>query len=416
MVNPRLTAPEVEYICDDSGARVLFVHASLEPVARQAKLKSVERIIVVGVDYDDWLAQWPPERPPVRPREWDVLMLPYTAGTTGNPKGVMLSHRSRTLTFFGMAAEYGCYSPEDRSLAIAPLYHGAGFAFAMAPVFFGGFCEILPSFDPEKVLVALSALEITNTFMVPTHFNALFALGEGVLGQYPTPCLRTIISNAAPLPDPTKRRIVDHFGEGVLHETYGSTEGGIVTNLRPADQLQKTNCVGQPFPCTQVRLLDEEGNDVEPGQIGELYSRSPYLFNGYWQMPEATEDALRGDWFSAGDMAQQDDEGYIYLIDRKKDMVITGGVNVYPREIEAVLYQHPAIAETAVVGVPDEYWGEAVTAFVVVKPDQEVSEDQVTAFCAQSLAKFKVPKSVRFIDALPRNAAGKVLHRELRGA
>lgn len=415
MVNPRLTSGEAAYICNDSQARVLFVHSSLEDLARAMPLESVERIIVIGGEYEDWLLKAQPGTGSLAPVvETDTFCIPYTAGTTGKPKGVLLPHRSRVLTFFAMAVEYGCYSVDDRALAIAPLYHGAGFAFAMAPVFFGGTCDVLSKFDPEQVLERLMTNGITNTFMVPTHFNAVFALGEGTLAKYSTPELRTIVSNAAPLPQTTKERIVARFGPNILHETYGSTEGGIVCNLRPQDQLRKTQCVGMPFPCTEVRLLDERGAEVSPGEVGELYSRSPYLFSGYWGAPKATAEAYRGEWMSVGDMARRDEEGYIYLVDRKKDLIISGGVNIYPREIEEVLYRYPAVFEAAVIGIPDSYWGEAVEAVVSCRSGETVSADALVEYCRSHLAGYKVPKSIRFVEALPRNAAGKILKRELR--
>lgn len=413
MINPRLTSGEVAYIANDSGARVLFVHESLVDVVSEAELDSVERVIVIGGDYEQLLGQARASEP-AGVEEWDPFCISYTSGTTGNPKGAVLSHRSRALTFFAMAVEYGCYSPEDRAIAIAPLYHGGGFAFAMAPIAFGGTCEILPKFDPEHVLRLIPELGITNTFMVPTHFNALFALEESVLHGADVSSLRTIISNAAPLPQATKERIVEWLGEGILHETYGSTEGGIVTNLRPPDQLRKEQCVGLPFPCTEVRLLDEHGEQVERGEVGELYSRSPYLFNGYWKLPEETSGAFRDGWLSVGDMARADEEGYIYIVDRKKDMIISGGVNVYPREVEEVLHEHPEVAEAAVVGVPDEYWGEAVSAVVALRPGATATSEDIVEFCGSRLASFKLPKNVTVVDSLPRNAAGKVLRRELR--
>lgn len=414
MVNPRLTAYEVAYICNDSQAKVLFVHSSLEELVRAAEFETVRDIVVIGKDYEERLAKASPAPAVSGLAETDIFALPYTAGTTGKPKGVMLPHRSRALTFFAMAAEYGCYSVDDRSLAIAPLYHGAGFAFAMAPIFFGGSCEILPKFEPERVLERLQSLGITNTFMVPTHFNAVFGLGQAVLDNYAFPRLKTIISNAAPLPQATKERIVAYFGADVLHETYGSTEGGIVCNLRPADQLRKIQCVGHPFPLTEIRLLGADGKDVADGEVGELYSRSPYLFAGYWGKPEASREAFRGEWMTVGDMARRDDEGYIYLVDRKKDLIISGGVNVYPREVEEVLHAHPSVAEAAVIGVPDAYWGEAVKAFVAFRRGEESSPEELIAYCKQRLAGFKLPKSVEIVAALPRNAAGKVLKTELR--
>ncbi|NKB37516.1 MAG: AMP-binding protein [Gammaproteobacteria bacterium] len=255
MINPRLTAHEAAYICNDSKAKILFVHHSLRELMATVKLESVATIIVIGDGYEEWLLENKQEQPDIQIEETDIFAIPYTAGTTGQPKGVLLPHRSRVLTFFAMAVEYGCYSSEDRSLAIAPLFHGAGFAFALAPVFFGGFCEILPKFDPEQVLKKLSENKITNTFMVPTHFNAIFALPEETRSSHQFPEFHTLISNAAPLPQKTKERIVEYFGEGKLNECYGSTEGGIVCNLKPPDQLRKLKCVGKAFPCTGLKLL-----------------------------------------------------------------------------------------------------------------------------------------------------------------
>lgn len=414
MVNPKLTASEIKYICDDSEAKVIFAHESVLEQIPLDDLRHVNRMIVIGSDYDEWLIGSDSEYQLEPLCETDTFALCYTAGTTGKPKGVMLSHRSRVVTFFGMAAEYGCYTPDDRTLAIAPLFHGGGFAFAMAGLFFGGYCEILSAFDPETTLKRLKESQITNVFMVPTHFQAIFALPEEALKKLKPPLLKTIISNAAPLPQALKEKVMDYFGDGILHETYGSTEGGIVSNIRPVDQRRKDRCVGLSFPCTEIRLVNEEGHEVERGQIGELYSRSPYLFSGYWNLPEATEQSVVNGWFSAGDMAQQDEEGFLYLVDRKKDMVISGGVNVYPREIEEVLHRHPEVADVAVIGVPDDYWGEAVKAYVVLGTGVNTDSEDLLSYCEEHLAKYKIPKSVEYIDALPRNAAGKILKRELR--
>ena len=414
MVPPGVSSPECAYICNDSQARVLFVHQNMEDVARAADLETVERLVVIGGDYGDWRDKAKPTQPNVALEEWDEFCIPYTSGTTGQPKGVLLSHRSRTTGFYNMAVEFGCYSPDDRALAVAPLFHGAGFAFAMAPIFFGGFCEILPRYDPQEMLARVSELSLTNMFMVPTHFHAMFALGPKVLAGYETRSLKTIISNAAPLPQATKETIVGYFGDDVLHETYGSTEAGIVTNLRPADQLRKERCVGLPFPNTRVRLLDAAGQDVPQGEVGELHSLSTNHFNGYWRRPEETAASFRGPWLTVGDMARMDGEGYLYLVDRKKDMIITGGVNVFPREIEEVLHTHPAVRDVAIIGVPDDYWGEAVKAVVVLNDGAAAADDDLLDHCRQHLAKYKLPKSFVYIDTLPRNAAQKILKRELR--
>ncbi|MSO64658.1 MAG: AMP-dependent synthetase [Alphaproteobacteria bacterium] len=415
MVPPGVTPREAEFICNDAEAKVLFVHESQEEKARSIKFATVERIIVIGKDYEDWLHRAKPVMPTTSLEEWDVFCIPYTSGTTGNPKGCLLSHRSRVLAFYTMGSEFACYSPDDRALATAPLYHGAGYAFAMAPIFFGGFCEILPKFDPEILLGKIDELQLTNCFFVPTYFHRIFALGPKALAKYSTKSLRTMISNAAPLLQATKEQIVAHFGGGLLHETYGSTEGGLVSNLRPQDQLRKEQCVGLPYPGVEIRVLRDDGQPAAPDEVGELFTRSPQGFNAYWRNDKATEEAYTADgWLTVGDMGKRDDEGYLYIVDRKKDMVISGGVNVFPREIEEILQHHPAIAECAVMGVPDPEWGEAVMAVVVRRAGERLTGKMLSAFCKDQLATYKVPKDFIFLDALPRNAAGKILKRELR--
>jgi long-chain acyl-CoA synthetase len=413
-INTRQSATEIDAICQDCRPRVVVVDQASEELARSATLDGVERVLVMGSSYDEWIAKAQPAEPVDTPEEWEAFAISYTSGTTGKPKGIVLSHRSRVLSCFGMAAEYGCYGPDDSQLSFAPLFHGGGFVFALASVFFGGTCELLPRFDPEEIMRKLHEGGFTGTFMVPTHFHAILNLDEKTLTRYREHTLKGLVCNAAALPQVTKERIIPLFGDGVLHETYGSTEAGIVTNLRPADQLRKKSCVGLPFVGNRLRLVDNDGAEVAQGEVGELYSTSPYLFNGYWDKPAETAATMRDGWVTAGDMARRDEEGYLHIVDRKKDMIISGGVNVYPREVEDVLSRHPAIREVAVVGVPDDYWGERIKAFIVPQAAGAPSSDEVIAFGKESLAAFKVPKEVDFIDALPRNPAGKILKRALR--
>jgi acyl-CoA synthetase (AMP-forming)/AMP-acid ligase II len=413
-VNPKQTTLELQYILNDCGARVAFVTPRSEALVRAADCPALERIVIIGGEYEALIAQANPAATLPLVEEWDAFTIPYTSGTTGKPRGVVLPHRARTLVALCMASEYGCYGPDDHFLAVTPLFHGAGYSFAHAAIFCGGSVEILPGFEPEMLLRKLHDPKVTGTFLVPTIFHGMFALEKAILDANRGHGLRALLSNAAPLPQKTKEVIVDYFGEGLLHEMYGSTEGGIVCNLRPRDQLRKQQCVGHPFMMNQVKLLDDDGNPVRRGDVGELFSTSPCLFRGYWNNPESTQAAMRGDWFSAGDLAWQDEDGCYYIVDRKKDMYISGGVNVYPREIEEFLFRQPGVRDAAVVGVPDDYWGEAGKAFIVVKPGESVDPEAVIAACKANLAGYKVPRQVAFIDVLPRNAAGKVLKTELR--
>ena len=413
-INPKLAPAEIAAICEDAGARVLFVDAASAEVFADCDLPSVERLIVIDTELDDWLGKARADLAPPHVDEWGTFTIPYTSGTTGQPKGVLVPHRSRILSMFAMASEYGCYSPDDRFLAIAPMCHGAGMIFSLAPVFLGGYAEIMDKFDPEQVMVKLKEEAMTGFFGVPTHFHAMFSLEKPVLEANRPAALTTIISNAAALPQAMKETLVDYFGPGILHETYGSTEAGIVCNLRPADQLRKKACVGQPIAGTLVKVTDDEGNICAPDEVGELFSTSPYLFNGYWQREQETAEAFQDGWVSVGDLVRRDDEGYIYIVDRKKDMVISGGMNIYPREIEEVLFAHPEVRDAAVIGVPDEKWGESLKAFVVKSDDSALNEDTLIEFCKGRISGMKTPRQVEFIDVIPRNATGKVLKTDLR--
>ncbi len=410
--NAHMTSVELNAILADSDSRALFVHPACADVAASSDASIRGPVLSIGSSYDQW-----------RDKDHDALPLPmvaddstfaisYTSGTTGKPKGIMLSHRSRILTFLGMAAEYGCYGPEDHGLAVAPLYHGGGFAFGVAPLFSGGCCTILSSFDPEQLLSELEATCATSVFVVPTHVSALFSLPDSTRARYRYPHLKTVISNAAPLPQSAKEQLVAYFGEGRLFECYGSTEACIVSNIRPGDVLRKRDSVGLPFPLTEIAILGDDGCPVAAGDKGVVYSRSPYLFNGYWNHPEETAAAWHEDWVTAGDLGRQDEEGFLYIEGRAKDMIISGGVNIYPKEVETVLERLPGVTEAVVVGAPDAHWGERVVAFVVGKGDIDIVA--LEAHCRAELSNFKVPKEYRIVDSVPRNPTGKLLRRVLR--
>lgn len=410
-VNPRLSAREINAIVDDCGAALVFVDGQNR--TRAQSLQAPCQVLDAAFEQQLAAVEAAPVLPP--PDEHQLFTIPYTSGTTGKPKGVMISHRSRWLTVAAMQIEYGCFGPDDRFVALAPLCHGAGLVFALAPLCLGGYVRIVAGFDALQTLQTLRDTKATGVFMVPTHFAALFALPEQQLAAQRPAQLKTIISNAAPLPQPLKEKIVAYFGAGLLHETYGSTEGGIVTNLRPPDQLRKRRCVGRPIVATEISIRDEQGRECEADTVGELYSRSPYLFDGYWNNAAGTAAARRDGWVSVGDLARRDSEGYIYIVDRKKDMVISGGVNIYPSEVEQVIAEHPAVAEVAVVGVPDAKWGEALKAFVVPAPGSDPPDsDELLAFCGARLSRFKIPRQIQAIEAIPKNPTGKVLKAALR--
>ena len=411
-VNPKLAAAEIKAICEDAEARVLFVDEDTAEMLADMQIDGIDRTIVIETEFEAWLAASRPDAPPVV-AEWGTFTIPYTSGTTGKPKGVLVPHRSRILSMFAMASEYGCYAPDDRFLAIAPMCHGAGMIFSLAPVFLGGYAEIMDKFDPELVMRTLKDESMTGFFGVPTHFNVIFSLEQAILAANKPRDLKAVISNASALPQAMKETLVDYFGPGLLHETYGSTEAGIVTNLRPADQLRKQACVGQPIPGTLVSVRNEAGGECAPDEVGELFSKSPYLFNGYWKRPEETAEAYQDGWVTVGDLVRRDDEGYVYIVDRKKDMVISGGVNIYPREVEEVLITHPDIRDVAVIGVPDEKWGESLKAFVV-SGGATLDAEQLIGFCEAKISRMKTPRVFEVIDAIPRNATGKVLKTELR--
>ncbi|GIE90265.1 class I adenylate-forming enzyme family protein [Actinoplanes regularis] len=404
-VNPRLTSPEVEFILQHSGARALLADEALLGAVPDVPIKK----IFIGPSYETWIGVAKSEDPWIPVDEREPFCIAYTAGTTGDPKGVLISHRSRCLTFYAAALEWGL-GPGRRTIAVAPMYHGAGFAFAYAAVHCGGTVSMLRSFDPHRLLDMIDRDGAQSVFLVPTHAQLIRAASPAVKKLK---TLDTLYFNAAALPKVLKEWVFEAFPGVGVHELYGSTEAGVVTNLRPPDARRKAGSVGHPWFATEVRVVGGDGRPVGPGEPGELYSRSPYLMNGYHENPAATAACTTPDGFlTSGDIVIRDEEGFISIVDRIKDVIITGGVNVYPRDVEEVLLTHPSVTECAVVGEPDDRWGERVVAYLVGRAPLEPGV--LDAFLRERLAGFKVPKQYRAVPALPRNAAGKILKRELR--
>jgi len=419
-VNPRLTAPEMTYILEHSGAKGVILDDALSSRARPGiEMLGISHVYsisgtTIGLNYERALDNASPIDAHIDVDEKEPFTVAYTSGTTGKSKGVMISHRSRSLTFYLAALDWGL-GPMRRTIAVAPMYHGAGFAFAYAAVHTGGTLSMLSSFDPERLLEMIESFKPHSVFMVPAHIQALRAIGETAIRTRDTSSLEVVYVNAAPMPQELKVWFIEMFPKTGLYELYGSTEASIVTCLRPPDQLRKERCVGPPWFMTEVRLLDQNRHPVAIGERGELYSRSPLLFSGYLNDSESTAASTTEDgFFSAGDIAVMDDDNFIYIVDRVTDMILTGGVNVYPREVEEVLHTHPGVGDVAVIGRPDEKWGERVVAVVVPRSGDRPRPEELIEFCRKQLASFKLPKEVVYMDALPRNAAGKILKRDLR--
>ena len=432
-LNPRLSAAEVSYIVNHSKSSAMIldlayasiVQSSLEenelrlvlamPDPEQPAAANEESLAAGGTqDYEAALQLASDTDSSRAISEFDPFTIVYTSGTTGRPKGVVISHRSRVLTGLATGLDWGL-GPGRTTIAVAPMYHGAGFILAYASPMLGGTLWMLRSFDPEALIAMVDQSRASSIFMVPTHAQMLRSLGTEVLDRYDCSTLTDIYFNAAPLPILLKEWVIQTFPTAGVHEMYGSTEASVVTNLRPADALTRPGSVGTAWFQTEVRLIDEHGQEVGPGGIGELFSRSPYLMNGYLDDDDATNACITSDGFlTAGDVARMDADGYLYIVDRKKDLVISGGLNIYPREIENVLLAHKDVSDAGVVGVPSEQWGESLFAFVVLVDGATVKPSDLEQWCRGPLSSHKVPRQWRVVDGLPRNAGGKVLKTELR--
>ena len=427
-VNFRLSAPEVAYILRD--AEVSAVIAGLDFCRTvddiRAELPQADaRFVALGdAPHDGWrcyesvlvLGESARAFPPVT--QDDMCALMYTSGTTGRPKGAIRKHGGSSLIAIATALEMG-FTREDTGLLVMPLCHANSLYFGTTFMHLGATIVVddRRSFDPEALVRTLAQEKVTFTSLVPTHYIMVLALPETVRRKYDVSSVGRLLISSAPARRDTKLGILDYFRNGRLYELYGSTEHGWVTLLRPHEQLEKLGSVGREWAGSgAIRMLDPQGNEVRDGEVGELYSRTAYVFDGYWKLPEKSAEAFRGDWCTVGDMARRDTDGYIWLVDRKSNMIISGGENVYPSEVEGVLGAHPKVRDVAVIGVPHEKWGESVQAVVVLHDGQCATAGELRAWCKQRLAGFKCPAQISFIaDAdMPRTATGKILHRVLR--
>jgi acyl-CoA synthetase (AMP-forming)/AMP-acid ligase II len=435
-INFRLLGSDVEYIANNSDAKAFIVHDEFTPTVDAIKpnLKNIrsDRYIVVGEEregyreYEAFVRGAPESEPEVDVRPEDTWILIYTSGTTGVPKGVVRSHESHIAFYLINAIDFG-FNEHDVCLNIMPLCHINSTFFTFTFTYIGGSAYIHParSFRAEEILEIIEREKITFISLIPTHYYFLLNAPEEAKRR-DVSSIRKLLCSSAPVSKETKKAIMDFFppsaGSGhrgvELYEAYGSTEAGIVTVLKPEYQLEKLGSIGfESLGTDFVKILDEEGHELGVGEVGELYSRGPMLFDGYYKLPERTAASFRGEWFTAGDMARRDEDGFFEFVDRKNDMIITGGEHVYPSEVEKVICSHPGVLDVGVVGMPHQKWGEAVTAFVIPKdPDSPPAEEEIIDFCRGKMAGYKRPKAVHFIsqEDMPRTGPGKIQRRQLR--
>jgi len=427
-INFRLVGPEVEYIVNNSDAQVLIVHDEFAPTvdAIRSNLGNIgpDNYLVVGErregyrEYEEFIRGAPQSEPETKVKPEDAWILIYTSGTTGKPKGVVRSHESHIAFYLINAIDFG-FNEHDVCLNIMPLCHINSTFFTFTFTYVGGTAYIHParSFRAEEILEIIEREKITFISLIPTHYSLILNASEEARKR-DVSSIRKLLCSSAPVRKDMKLAIMEFFPGVELYEAYGSTEGGIVTILKPEDQMRKLGSIGfESLGTDFVKILDEGGNEVGVGEIGELYSRGPMLFDEYYKLPDKTAASFRGEWFSAGDMARRDEDGFYEIIDRKDNLIITGGEHVYPSEVEKVIGSHPGVFDVAIVGLPHEKWGEAVTAFVVPKdPDDPPTEEEIIAFCRDKIASYKRPKAAHLISRqeMPRTGSGKILHRALR--
>jgi long-chain acyl-CoA synthetase len=427
-LNPRLSATEIAWQVNDSEAETLIIEEDQisKIVSIRSELKRVKNIIAISsttedmLDYETFLEQGSTVKPNVTTTDDELGRIIYTAGTTGRPKGIFLARRSdlsitRNL-LLDMIPHLNCH---DIFLGLQPLYH-AVFTFVLPCWIRGATHVIVREFRGEAAFPVIQQEKVTVIKTVPTVLIRL--IDHPDLIKYDLSSVHTIIYGASPMPVERLKQGMKIFGP-VFIQNYGLSEAPMtVCTLRrdehilegKHEEVARLASVGRPYTFVEVRVVDEGGRDVAPGETGEIIVRGDHIMTAYWKRPEETAETLRDGWVHTRDMGKMDREGYFFLVDRKSEMIISGGLNVYPGEVEQVLYRHPAVQEVAVFGVPDEKWGEAVKAVVVIKPNMVVTEDELKDFCKAHLASYKKPQSVDFVDNLPKSPEGKVLRRELR--
>jgi acyl-CoA synthetase (AMP-forming)/AMP-acid ligase II len=420
-LNYGLKAADLDARFEHAEVNGLVVGAEFLPMlgelSQAARARLHDRVFVVGAGQTSggiWLDEVVAAGQPVRPDALiaadDPLYIGYTSGTTGTPKGVLVPHRAIVTGFLYKAVAYAL-NENDISINGGPYWHSAPLDFASLAIYLGGTAVIPSGFVPDNFLALTEKYRATNSFVVPTMLQMLLDCPS--FQSMDLSSWRCIISGGAPLPDSIKNEVLARLGP-VLFEFYGATETRSLAYITPAELAVKQRSVGRLNRDVEIRILDQGGKDLPIGQVGEFFVRGPGIFNGYYKNPAVTAASFRGEWFSLGDMGYADSDGYYYLVDRKNDMIITGGENVFPQDIESVLRSVQGVKDAAVVGIPDDHWGEIIAAFIECESGANIEEKELVQACADKLPSYMKPRQIEFIDTLPRNPMGKVLRRVLR--
>ena len=425
-VNSTAVSREMEYVLNYISPKVLILQPRFVDMIQSIKgrLPSVESYVVMSADvpgmenYERLIRENSKEEPVVDIDPLDIGLIIFTGGTTGMPRGGMHTHRGLVFNAHTLAIGYK-QDYNDVEMHVTPIYHTAMASQIMCSTFLGNKHVIVPKFEAEKVLELIEQEGITCGFVVPTIINMLLQLPD--LEKYNVSSLRALYYGGAPMPIKLLEQALKRIPVGFT-QVYGQTEGFLYAMLPPedhiiegpAEKVKRSRAAGRALVNYEIKIFDQEDREVPIGEVGEIVVKGPSMMAGYWDRPDETAEVMRGGWLHTGDLARMDEDGYLYIVERKKDMIISGGKNIYRPEIEEVLYRHPAVLEATVFGIPDDYWGEAVKAAVALKPGMELTEKELMEYCTQNLASYKKPKSVDFLEELPKSPAGKILKRALR--
>jgi len=420
-LNWRLRSGEMEYVLKDSGVKTLFFgedFANVVDELRRSLSIGKDHYLCVGsppgwaVSLEETIGLFPDDEPQLDelPGNEDPVIIMYTSGTTGQPKGAVLSHRKTFFNALNADIYYGL-TPSDIMLAPRPMFHSGGLLVELCPVIYkGGTLVMRRRFTPEEILRSIEKHRVTILEISATQLR--FIMEQCDLSKYDLSSLKVCYTGGERVPVDL---LEEYARRGIIiSQIFGQTETSTITWLNPKDAIRKRGSVGKPVFFSNVRIVNEDGKDIRPGEVGEIIVKDYITMNGYWGKKELTEEVMKDGWLHTGDLATVDEEGFIYIVDRLKDMFISGGENVYPAEIEKVLMEHPKIIDAGVCGIPDEKWGEKGLACIVLKEGEKMTEEEVISFLEGRLARYKIPKVIRFVESLPRNAADKILRRKLR--